>query len=94
MKILDKHKNIYAAKKVVVCISAKAETTKSGLNLPNTENKPETGEVVCFGKGEKTIPFEIGDQIVFRKYTDNRIHLSGIEYNFVRFKDVLGVISK
>lgn len=68
------------------------QTTKSGLHLNNAENKPETGEVVVVGKGVKPIEFKIGDYIVFRKYTDNRIFLSGVEYNFVQFKDVLGVI--
>jgi len=85
---------ILAAKGVVVCINAKSHTTKSGLELANTDNKPETGEVVVFGTGKKPIEFGIGDVIVFRRFTDNRIFLGGVEYNFVLFKDVLGVIKK
>lgn len=81
-----------AAKGVVVCVAVQSEKTKSGLELVNTENKPETGRVVAFGEGKKPIPFEIGDVVVFRRYTDNRIYLSGTEYNFVLFKDVLGVV--
>ena len=85
---------IIAAKKVVVCVNAKTHTTKSGLELANTDNKPETGEVVVFGSGKKPIDFNVGDVIVFRRFTDNRIFLEGVEYNFVLFKDVLGVIKK
>jgi len=83
---------IFASKEVVVCKNAPLQTTKSGLQVTSQDNKPETGEVVVIGKGTKPIDFEIGDYIVFRKYTDNRIFLSGIEYNFVQFKDVLGVV--
>lgn len=83
---------ITASKKVVVCINAGAEKTKSGLNINSAENKPETGKVIAFGEGKKPTPFEIGSVIVFRKYTDNRIYLGGTEYNFVLFKDVLGTL--
>jgi co-chaperonin GroES (HSP10) len=90
----NKYENIKASEKVVVCVNAKAHTTKSGLVLQNTDNKPETGEVIVFGTGKKPIEFKVGDTIVFRRYTDNRIILGAVEYNFVLFKDVLGVISK
>lgn len=83
---------ITASKDVVVCVNAKMEKTKSGLDLPNADNKPETGEVVAFGEGKKPISFEIGSVIVFRKFTDNRIYLGGVEYNFILFKDVLGIL--
>jgi len=85
---------ILASKNVVVCINAKSQKTKSGLELANTDNKPETGEVVVIGTGTPPIKIKVGDTIVFRKYTDNRIFLTGVEYNFVQFKDVLGVIKK
>ena len=85
---------ILAAKNVVVCVNAKSHTTKSGLELQNTENKPETGEVVVIGTGTPPVKFKVGDVIVFRRYTDNRIFLGGVEYNFVQFKDVLGTIKK
>lgn len=85
---------IIAAKRVVVCKNAGAQKTKSGLELPNTENKPETGEVVVMGEGTAPIDIKVGDVIVFRKYTDNRIFIKGAEYNFVQFKDILGVIKQ
>lgn len=85
---------ILAAKNVVVCINAKSHKTKSGIELPNTENKPETGEVIVVGSGTPPIAVKVGDTIVFRKYTDNRVILEGIDHNFVQFKDILGVIKK
>ena len=88
------HEEVSAAKKVVICVTAKEYVTKSGLELSNKENKPETGVVVSFGEGKKPIEFEVGDTIVFRKYTDNRIYLGDTEYNFIQFNDVLGVVGK
>lgn len=85
---------IVASKKVVVCITAKATVSKSGLILNNAENKPETGEVIVIGEGKLPVSFKVGDVIVFRRYTDNRINVGGVEYNFVQFKDVLGVVSQ
>lgn len=84
------NEDVIPAKEVVVCTNVKSKKTKSGLELTNTENKPETGEVVAIGTGKKTLPFKVGDVIVFRKYTDNKVYVDGIEYNFVLFKDVLG----
>lgn len=86
--------NILAAEKVVVCKNTKSQKTKSGLELPNTENKPEMGEVVVIGTGKKPVPFKVGDNIVFRRYTDNRIVVGGVEYNFIQFKDVLGIVNQ
>jgi chaperonin GroES len=91
----NKYENIQAAAKVVICVPMEAYKTKSGMELStNGTDKPETGNVVAFGEGKKPIEFEVGDTIVFRKYTDNRIFLGDTEFNFILFKDVLGVIKK
>lgn len=83
---------IKAAKNVVVCKNAMTQKTKSGLELNHADNKPEMGEVVVLGAGTPPVKLKVGDTIVFRRYTDNRIFLGGTEYNFVQFKDVLGVV--
>lgn len=89
---------VKAAKNVVVCINVTSHKTRSGLEMPNTENKPEMGQVVAIGEGDKPIDFQIGDSIVFRRYTDNRVFMHGFEFNFIRFStkeefnDVLGII--
>lgn len=96
----DPKKVVRPSKNVVVCVNVTSHKTKSGLHLPNTENKPEMGEVVAFGEGKKPIDFKIGDVIIFRKYTDNRVFMHGHEFNFVRFSDreefndVMGIIDK
>ena len=43
---------VKAAKNVVVCINVTSHKTRSGLEMPNTENKPEMGQVVAIGEGD------------------------------------------
>lgn len=87
------------SKNVVVCTPPQDQKTKSGLVLQDVENKPEMGVVYAIGEGKKPCDFKVGDHIVFRRYTDNRVYLEGQEFNFVRFNaedmtinDVLGVV--
>jgi len=85
---------LIASKKVVICVNPKMQKSKSGLDLPTAENKPETGEVIVIGEGQKPFDFKVGDTIVYRKYTENKIFIGGTEYNFVRFLDILGAVKK
>ena len=96
MKIQSK---ILPAKNVVVLIPPENQKTKSGLVLIDTENKTEMGVVYAIGEGKKPCDFKIGDSVVFRRYTENRVFVEGIEFNFVRFNvddptvnDVLGIV--
>jgi len=88
----NNHSEVVAANKVVICVNVKTQKTKSGLELSSSETKPEIGIVVAFGKGKKPVEFSVGDTVVYRKYTDNKIYLGSEEYNFVLFKDVLGKV--
>ena len=87
---------IVAAQNTVVTRNTANTKTKSGLMLAEAEQKPQIGDIVSIGNPKKgellPIEMEIGDTIVFRRYSDNRILIEGIEYNFIDFKDVVGVL--
>lgn len=96
MKIQSK---IIVSKNVVVLTPPENQKTKSGLILQDTENKTELGVVYAIGAGKKPCEFKVGDSLVFRRYTDNRVFVEGQELNFVRFNaddptvnDVLGIV--
>mgnify|MGYP001597679056 FL=1 len=96
MKIQAK---IIPSKNVVVLMPPEDQKTKSGIVLPDTENKTELGVVYLIGEGKKPCDFSVGDSVVFRKYTDNRVFVEGQEFNFVRFNatdptvnDILAVV--
>jgi len=96
MKIQSK---IIPAKNVVILTPPQDQKTKSGLLIRDVENKTELGVVFCIGEGKRPCEFKVGDSIVFRRYTDNRVFIEGIEFNFVRFNasdptvnDVLAIV--
>ena len=75
------------------------ETVKGGIIVPDTaKEKPQEGEVVAVGAGKlhegKRIPLdvEVGDRVLFGKYSGQEIKLDGQEYLIMREDEVLGVI--
>ena len=85
----------------IVIKQVEAETTTaSGLVIPDTaKEKPQEGEVVAVGKGKrledgKVIPLDVqvGDRILFGKYSGSDIKLDGEEYLIMREDEVLGIL--
>jgi chaperonin GroES len=75
--------------------------TKSGLFLPesSSKEKPVEGTVLAIGSGRvsdegKVSPLtvQIGDRVVFGKYSGTEIKLDGEERLILREDDILGVI--
>ena len=75
--------------------------TKSGLFLPesSSKEKPVEGTVLAIGSGRVSeegtvspLTVQIGDRIVFGKYSGTEIKLDGEERLILREDDILGVI--
>src|SRR4051812_812274 len=85
---------------VVKRVDEQDETTASGLIIPDTaKEKPQQGEVFAVGKGKrledgKVVPLDVqvGDRILFGKYSGSEIKLDGQEYLIMREDEVLGVL--
>ena len=84
--------DIRPSKKVVICESVETKTHTGILIVTGDEKKPELGKVLAIGEGNKPLEFNVGDTIVFRRYTENLIVIQGKEYNFIIFKDILEVM--
>jgi chaperonin GroES len=77
--------------------------TAAGIVLPDThEDKSQKGKVIALGKpqlteaGKKIIPeFKIGQVVVYKKWGGDEIKfdMTGKEFIFVKFEDVLAVLS-
>ena len=86
---------------VVKRIEAQDEKTASGLIIPDSaKEKPQEGEVVAVGKGKrledgKVVPLDvqIGDRILFGKYSGSDIKLEGQELLIMREDEVLGILN-
>lgn len=72
------------------------ETTKSGIVLPDTveKNKKEEGKVLAIGEGEKVkaLGLNVGDVIVFGKYSGDDVEYEDKELKFLKHEDVLAVV--
>ena len=86
---------------VVKRLTETEEKTASGLFIPDSaKEKPQEGEVVAVGKGKrledgKVVPLDVqvGDRILFGKYSGSDIKLDGQEYMIMREDEVLGILS-
>src|SRR5258708_16204624 len=78
------------------------ETMQGGLYIPDSaKEKPQEGEVVAVGKGKRledgklvALDVQVGDRILFGKYSGSDIKLDGQEYMIMREDEVLGILDK
>ena len=74
--------------------------TKSGLFLPETaKEKPVEGTVLAVGSGRKgddgkitPLQVQVGDRVVFGKYSGTEIKVEGEDRLIMREDDILGII--
>ena len=74
---------------------------QGGLYIPDSaKEKPQQGEVIAVGKGKKddsgklmALDVQVGDRILFGKYSGSDIKLDGNEYMIMREDEILGVLS-
>jgi len=85
---------------VVKRIDAQDEKTASGLFIPDSaKEKPQEAEVVAVGKGKRledgkvvSLDVQVGDRILFGKYSGSEIKIDGQELLIMREDEVLGVL--
>ena len=86
--------------RIVVKRIEEQETTLNGIVIPDSaKEKPQEGEVMAIGKGKRlddgrlvALDVQVGDRILFGKYSGNEIKLDGTEYIIMREDDVLGIL--
>lgn len=86
---------------VVKRIDSQEDKTASGLFIPDSaKEKPQEGEVVATGKGKRledgkvvALDVQVGDRILFGKYSGSEIKLDGNEYLIMREDEVLGILN-
>src|SRR5450755_1280922 len=76
------------------------ETMQGGLYIPDTaKEKPHEGEVVAIGKGKRledgklvALDVQVGDRILFGKYSGSDIKLEGTDYLILTEAEVLAIL--
>ncbi len=68
-----------------------ANTTASGIIIPdNAKEKPSKAKVIAAGSEVEDI--NVGDTVVFGKYSGNEIILDGTEYLIMESSDIFGIL--
>lgn len=76
------------------------EKTAGGLIVPDSaKEKPREAEVIAVGSGRqladgsvREVSLNVGDIVLFGKFTGDEIKLDGIEHIILREEDVLAVV--
>ena len=90
------------ADRIVVKRTKEEEKTKGGIIIPDSaKEKPIEGEVVAVGSGKvlddgtvRKLDVQVGDRVLFGKYSGTEVKIDGEERLIVREDDILGVITQ
>lgn len=83
------------ADRVIIKPAPADEKTKGGLIIPDTaKEKPQRGEVIAVGPGKEgnLMTVQVGDIVLYGKYSGQEIHYEGVDYLIMREDDILCVI--
>ncbi len=102
MAVASKTQIVPLADRLVVKNVQQEEVLASGIVIPDTaKEKPQQAEVVAVGPGRvddkgNRVPLEVevGDIVVYAKYSGNEIKIDQEEYLILSEKDVLAKIQK
>jgi chaperonin GroES len=78
------------------------EQTSMGIYLPETaKEKPQQAEVIAVGPGARdedgdriAMDVNVGDIVLYAKYSGTNIKLNGSEYLILKESDVLAIVEK
>jgi chaperonin GroES len=83
--------------RVLLKVIEEEDRTSSGLYLPETaKEKPQEGEVVALGPevDEDETPLQVGDRVMFAKYSGTEIKTDGESFLILDASDVLARIHR
>ncbi len=79
----------------------KQQQTASGIYLPDShDEKPQYGTILAVGNSffdngkEINSPAKKGATVVYKKWGGNEVQIGDTEYQFLKFDDILAVVSK
>src|SRR5918997_3840456 len=88
--------------RVIVKRIEEGEQMRGGIIIPDSaKEKPQEGEVIAAGEGKykddgtrQTLDVQVGDRVLFGKYSGSGIKVHGEELLIMREDDILGIIAR
>ena len=84
--------------KVLIKMKEKEETTKSGIILTASKEKPQIAEVIEVGPGKvvdgakEEMYVKKGDKVILNKYSGTEVKYENEEYLIVSQSDILAIV--
>jgi chaperonin GroES len=81
--------------RVLIKAAPAEEKTASGIIIPDTaKEKPQKGEVIAVGEGKKDEPLivQIGDTVIYGKYSGTELAYEGVDYLIMREADIFAIV--
>lgn len=86
--------------KIVIKVIEDSEKTQGGIFIPDSaKEKPQKGEVVAVGAGKvlengqrEPMDVNVGDIILYAKYSGTDVKVENVEYKILPIRDVLAII--
>ena len=87
--------------RVVVKRLEEERKSAGGILIPDAAaEKPDQGEVMAIGNGKiledgkvRPLDVNVGDRVLFGKYSGSTVKVDGIEYLVMREEDIMGVVA-
>ncbi|MEI6408474.1 MAG: co-chaperone GroES [Bacteroidota bacterium] len=83
------------ADRVIVKTAPADEKTKGGIIIPDTaKEKPQRGEVIAVGPGKdgNLMTVQVGDIVLYGKYSGQEISYEGQDYLIMREEEILVIL--
>ena len=88
--------------RVIVKRIEESEQIRGGIIIPDSaKEKPQEGEVIAVGEGKyrkdgsrQALDVQVGDRILFGKYTSSEIKIDGEDLLIMREDEILGIIKR
>ena len=83
------------ADRVLVEPEAAEEKTASGIIIPDTaKEKPQKGKIIAVGEGtsDYKMNVNVGDRVLYGKYSGTELKHDGADYLIMRESDILAII--
>ena len=81
--------------RVIVKPEEAEEKTASGIIIPDSaKEKPQKGTVVAVGEGTKdvTMQVNVGDVVLYGKYSGTELSIDGTDYLIMKQSDILAIV--
>jgi chaperonin GroES len=87
---------------VIKRVEEQGDALRGGLYIPDSaKEKPQEGEVMAIGKGKRledgslvALDVQVGNRILFGKYSGSDITIEGTEYMIMREDEILGILDQ